>query len=129
MEYKYIKELKDINSIKEIEEKYKVKIPEILKNIIIRYNGGRPVKNIFMTKESKEKVIKTLLSYNQSDRENIYIYLDFFKKGYIPFANTAFGDVICLNNKNENIELYLHEIDKFEYVCENIEQFINKLYN
>lgn len=129
MEYKYIKELKDINSIKEIEEKYKVKIPEILKNIIIRYNGGRPVKNIFMTKESKEKVIKTLLSYNQSDRENIYIYLDFFKKGYIPFANTDFGDVICLNNKNENIELYLHEIDKFEYVCENIEQFINKLYN
>lgn len=129
MEYKYIKKLEDINIINEIEQKYKVKIPKILKDTIIRYNGGRPVKNTFMTKEKSEKVIKTLLSYNQSDRENIYIYLDFFKKGYIPFANTDFGDVICLNNKNENIELYLHEIDKFEYVCENIEQFINKLYN
>lgn len=129
MKWKYVKPLKDNFIIEYLEKTYSIEIPKFLKEIILENNGGRPVKNMFMTKENKEKVIKTLLSYNQSDRENIYIYIDFFDKGYIPFANTDFGDVICVNNKNENVELYLHEIDKFEYVCENIEEFIDKLYN
>lgn len=129
MKWKYVKPLKDNLIIEYLEKTYSIEIPKLLKDIILENNGGRPVKNMFMTKENKEKIIKTLLSYNQSDRENIYIYIDFFNKGYIPFANTDFGDVICVNNKNENVELYLHEIDKFEYVCENIEEFIDKLYN
>lgn len=129
MKWKYVKPLKDNLIIEYLEKTYSIEIPKLLKEIILENNGGRPVKNMFMTKENKEKIIKTLLSYNQSDRENIYIYIDFFDKGYIPFANTDFGDVICVNNKNENVELYLHEIDKFEYVCENIEEFIDKLYN
>ena len=129
MKWKYVKPLKDNLIIEYLEKTYSIEIPKLLKDIILENNGGRPVKNMFMTKENKEKIIKTLLSYNQSDRENIYIYIDFFNKGYIPFANTDFGYVICVNNKNENVELYLHEIDKFEYVCENIEEFIDKLYN
>ena len=43
MEYKYVKELEDVNNIKEIEEKYKVQIPQTLKDIIIKNNGGRPL--------------------------------------------------------------------------------------
>lgn len=128
MEWKYIKTLKDNNSITDIERKYKIKIPNYLKDLIIKYNGGRPEKNIFDTEKNKERVFKCLLSYNKEDRENIYIYDDLFKMNYIPFANTPPGDVICLNIKNDKIELYLHEIDKFEFVCEDIEIFINGLY-
>lgn len=128
MEYKYVKKLKNINSIQEIEEKYKVQIPQVLKDIIVKYNGGRPVANIFLTDNKKEKVIKTLLSYNKEDRENIYIYEEILEKNYIPFAITEFGDLICVNNSDSSIELYNHEADKFENICNDIESFSDILY-
>lgn len=127
MEYKYVKELKAFDSIKEIEDKYNVQIPQILKDVIIINNGGRPVANIFSTNNKKEKVIKTLLSYNKDDKENIYVFTELFKKGYIPFAVAEFGDVICVNNINGYIELYNHESDKMELICENISIFFNML--
>ncbi len=128
MNWKYIKKLKGYKSITNIEKKYNINIPNYLKDLIIQYNGGRPEKNIFDTENYKEKVFKCLLSYNKDDRENIYIYNDLFQKNYIPFANTPSGDIICLNIENEKIELYLHEIDKFEFVSNNIEKFIKELY-
>lgn len=129
MEWKYVKPLTDGKSIANIEQKYDVEIPKYVKDIIIKYNGGRPLKNIFNTKNTEEIVFKSLLSYNKEDKENIYIYDKLFHKGYIPFAITEFGDAICVNIDNEFIELYLHELDKFEYVCDNIEKFLNILYN
>lgn len=44
----------------------------------------------------RERELKSLISYNGKDRENIYIFGDIFKKGYIPFAITEFGDVVCI---------------------------------
>lgn len=129
MEWKYIKELKDYKSITNIEKKYNINIPNYLKDLIIQYNGGRSVNNIFDTNNNKEKVFKCLLSYNSDDRENIYIYNDLFETNHIPFANTPSGDVICLNIKNQKIELYLHETDKFELVSDNIEKFIEGSYS
>lgn len=128
MKWKYIKKLKDINCITEIENKYNIHIPQTLKDIIINYNGGRPFENLFNTEKNDEKVIKSLLSYNIDDKENVYIFSEIFKKSFIPFAITEFGDVICINNKNENIELYLHELDTFEYICKDINEFLNILY-
>ena len=128
MEWKYVKQLKDLQAIEKIELMSKIKIPISLKQIIINYNGGRPEKNIFDTKYSKEKVLKSLISYNIDDRENIYIYTNFFDKGLLPFAITEFGDIICLNSKNNEVELYLHELNKCEKICDNILEFIDKLY-
>lgn len=128
MEWKYVNNLKNNKSITEIEEKYNIKIPNYLKELIIQYNGGRPSDNTFDTENNKERVFKCLLSYNKDDRENIYIYDDLFRINYIPFANTPSGDVICLNVKNQKIELYLHETDKFEFISDNIKRFIEELY-
>ena len=127
MEYKYVKELEDVNNIKEIEEKYKVQIPQTLKDIIIKNNGGRPIANIFLTNNKKEKMIKTLLSYNKEDKENVYIFTELFEKGYIPFAIAEFGDVICVNSINDHVELYNHETDKMESICENVSTFFDIL--
>lgn len=69
------------------------------------------------------------MSYNKGDKENIYVYDELFHRGYIPFAITEFRDVIWINKNNKFVELYLHELDKFECVCENIEKFFNILYN
>lgn len=127
MEWKYIKPLENKEVIENVESTYSVKLPIKLKEIIKKYNGGKPKNNIFDTVNSKEKVVKCLLSYNKNDRENIYIFDDLFNKGYIPFAITEFGDVICINNKMETVELYLHERDCFENVSKNIEEFMANL--
>lgn len=128
MEWKYIKEIKDEKTIEKIEKIYNIRIPILLKQIILQYNGGRPLYNIFDTIDSKEKVFKSLISYNKDDKDNIYLYEEIFDKGLIPFANTEFGDVICINNKTNEVELYLHELDKTEKICDSISEFFDKLY-
>ena len=129
MEWKYVKILKDNSVFENIERTYNVEIPKSLKEIISKYNGGRPEKRLFDTQNSKEKVLQGLISFNKEDKANIFIYEDLLRKGYIPFAITEFGDAICIKIDNESIELYLQELDKFEYVCDNIEKFLNILYN
>ena len=128
MEWKYIKPLKELKSIEYIENKYNVHVPHYLQNIILKYNGGRPERKYFDTQNYKEKVLKNILSYNKEDKENIYMFDDVFSRGYIPFAITEFGDIICIENKSGKILLYMHELNAFEYVCDDIEAFFDILY-
>ena len=128
MEWKYVKELKEKNVIEEIEKEYDLEIPKYLKDLIKEYNGGRPEKRLFNTENSKEKVLQGLISFNKEDKANIIIYDDLLKKGYIPFAITEFGDIICINNKDKSVELYLHETGKTENICSDVEEFINILF-
>lgn len=127
--WKYTKDLENENSIEEIEGKYDIEIPNALKEEITKHNGGRPDKNLFNTCKNVEKVFKCLLSYNKEDKENIYMCINFFEKRYIPFGITEFGDMICINTGLGTVELYLHELDKFENVCEDVEEFFKELYN
>lgn len=129
MEWKYVKVLKDNSVFENIEKTYNIEIPKYLKEIISKYNGGRPEKRLFDTQNGKKRILQGLISFNKEDRASISIYEDFLREGYIPFAITEFGDVICIKIDNGFIELYLHELDKFEYVCDNIEKFFNILYN
>ena len=70
-----------------------------------------------------------LISFNKDDKANIFIYDGILKRGYIPFGITEFGDIVCINNKNKSVELYLHETDTFENVCDKIEIFFRTLFN
>ena len=126
MEWKYVKNINE-NEIAEVEKKYNINLPESLKNVILKYNGGRPDRRIFDTITSKERVIKSLISYSDKDKENIHIFSDFFKIGYIPFAITPFGDVLVMK-KDEKIYIWMHETDEFDYVCNNLDEFFKKLY-
>lgn len=56
MEWKYVKPLSNISSITEIENKYNMLIPQTLRNIIIKYNGGRPKKDYLTQKRIKKKL-------------------------------------------------------------------------
>lgn len=127
MEWKYVKKLVDKTCFENIENTYAIKLPQCLKDLILEYNGGRPNKICFDTKNSKEIVMQGLISYNKDDKGNIYVYDEIFKKGYIPFAITEFGDVICININNQNIELYLHELGDFEFICNDLSEFIKDL--
>ena len=128
MEWKYIKKIKDDKAIEKVEIMNSIRIPIVLRQIIMKYNAGRPNNNIFDTLKSKERVLKSLISYNKDDKENIYMYTEIFDKGLIPFAVTEFGDIICINNKSNEVVLYLHEEDECEKICDNILDFFDKLY-
>ena len=128
MKWKYVKPLKDNSVFENIEKIYNVEIPIYLKELITKYNCGRPEKSIFDTKKSKERVLQGLISFNKEDKANIFIYEELLKKGYIPFAITEFGDLVCINNKNKNVELYLNENETIESICDSIEVFYHKLY-
>ena len=128
MEWKYVKTLKDNSVFENIEKIYNVEIPTYLKELITKYNGGKPENTVFDTQQSKEKVLQRLISFNKEDKANIFIYEELLKQGYIPFAITEFGDIVCIKVENSNIELYIQEQDKFEYVCKSIDLFFDKLY-
>lgn len=124
MEWKYIKSVTE-KDLKEFENKFDVKLSNKLKEVILNYNNGRPSNNLFDTLSEKGKVLKKMISYNKDDKDNVYIFSEIIDKGYMPFAITEFGDIIC-ESKDESIYLYKHELDKFEYITENINQFVNK---
>lgn len=127
MDWKYVKTIKK-DKLSKAEESLNIKLSKELRNIILQYNNGRPERTCFDTKTEQGKVLKKILSYNEEDKDNVYMFIDLIYKGYIPFAITEFGDVIC-ESKEQAIYLYKHELDEFEYVAENVEEFINeKLY-
>lgn len=126
MEWKYVKTISK-SKLLEAETKLGIKLSQELRGIILKYNNGRAEKNCFDIKTAKAVVLKKILSYNEEDKDNVYIFRDLIDKGYIPFAITEFGDVIC-ESKEHAIYLYKHELDEFDYVAVNVEEFINKLY-
>lgn len=127
MDWKYVKIISE-SKLSEVEAKLDIKLSQKLREIILNYNNGRPEKNCFNTKTEQGMTIKKIISYNEEDKDNVYMFMDLIDKGYIPFAVTEFGDVIC-ESKEETIYLYKHESDEVEYVAENVKEFINeKLY-
>lgn len=127
MDWKYVKIISE-SKLLEVEVKFGIKLSPKLREIILKYNNGRPERTCFDTKTEQGKMFKKILSYNKEDKDNVYVFSELIDKGYIPFGITEFGDVIC-ESKEQTICLYKHELDEFEYVAENVEEFINeKLY-
>lgn len=129
LEWEYIKELKDDNIFEIVEKKYKIKIPNGLKEIILKYNSGEPTPNIFDAFKSKGKVFNALFSYNEDDKCNIFFILDNFNhKNLLPFADDVSGDTICIDLKDNAIKLVSHETDEIEFVSNSLDEFMNSLY-
>lgn len=101
-----------------ISKKHKVSLPFSLIEIMEKYNGGRPSEKAILTDTNWEYVFKSMLSYNEDDKESIYsIYPALFKEtDLFPFASDAAGNFICFDLRTKKYLLYNHESDK----CENI---------
>lgn len=125
MDWKYVKEIEE-NNLSEVEKKFNIKISPKLKEVILHFNNGRPQKTCFDIVSEQGKEFKKMLSFNKEDKDSIYVFSELIDRGYIPFAITEFGDVLC-EYKDEKIYLYLHELDKFEFVADNVEKYINEI--
>jgi hypothetical protein len=131
VDWKYVKKLTNESAVKDFEEKFQMTLPDDLKQCIKAHNGGRPSKNIFDTEKTKERVFKTLLSFNDTDVENIYKYFPIIRrvsKSLIPFASDPSGNFLCV--RDGRIVLYLHETDEIEEIkADSFSDFLGKLYD
>lgn len=115
--WKYVKKLKEEDSVDKFLEANKIIIPERLKKCLIENNGGRPSLDTFDTNKRIECEFKSLLSFNEDDKETIYMVYDQFKDSKkFPFATDSAGNVICYDYENKIYLFYNHELDEYEEI-------------
>lgn len=132
MECKYVKLLKSEKLIDDYECQVKYVFNESFRKFVLKNNGGRPKKKIFDTDKTKERELKTFLSFNHEDRETVWKLFEWnkeeLKNRYIPFAIDNFGNLICFDGNNDKIVFINHENLSIEIIADNFDAFINKLY-
>lgn len=115
--------------IKQLEEKYGFSLSDDLVNCILANNGGRPRPNTIELKNGEENDVKLLLSYNESDPENIHKVIEYFIDTYngtlIPFAVDSSGNYYCEQGKR--IVLWTQNKEIFP-VSNSFAQFLEALY-
>jgi hypothetical protein len=126
MEIKYVKQLKDENSISIFAKNNGVDFPEEFIEFVKKNNGGRPVKNEVVLTNGSEKVVNSFLSFNDEDKENVYKARRWVSnKNLIPFANDPAGNYYCL--LDGKVVFYFHEDDSVVDVAESFGTFLEKL--
>ena len=127
--WKYVKPIKDRNAIEAFESNHRITIPEDLKEIMFRYNGGRPSKKYFDTESGRKHEFKSLLSFNADDAEPIEVctQLDSQYDNMIPFASDPADNLFCLYK--DAIYYWHHETDSVEYLADTFTEFMDKLYS
>lgn len=128
-EWKYVKTLKDVSSIDKFESEHGFSFPKDLKDILLKYNGGRPPRRYFDVGSEKDKEFKTLLSFNESDIETIYkcYPLDSADKTLIPFASDPAGNYFVL--KDNAVCLWNHETDETVFLAPTFTEFLQMLHD
>lgn len=131
IEWKRVKHLRELDSIEKFEKEKNIKLPDELKKLILKNNGGRPSLRMIEMPSYKELEIKALLSFNKDDIENIYNNIDFFKAEFneniLPFATESSGDYFCINLKNKSVVYWEHETNKIKYIARNLDEFFDML--
>jgi cell wall assembly regulator SMI1 len=128
--WKYVEPLNNEEAISMFEFENSIKLPNDIISCVKQNNGGRPNKDTFDTQFSKERVFKTLLTYNKGDIEDVFSAFDMLKEeghNLIPLASDPGGNFICYDTIN-GIVLWLHETNTTEIIADTFTEFLSKLY-
>lgn len=116
-----------------MEAKYNYSLPDDLKNCIKENNGGVPSPCCYDFGSNKNKVFGGLLSFNKSDHNTIYDFIELFrtknKAGLImfPFGIDPAGNFLCV--KNKKIVFYDHETDMVFPICNTFTELLERLHD
>lgn len=123
------------------ENMLEIVLPNDYKLGVANYNAGRPRPNVFDTAQRKELVAKALLSFDQTNVENIWTTYENLKnqlpKQIVPFMSDQFGNYICFDYRASNEpavvfwdqELSHQNIEKgIIYIANSFSEFIGGLY-
>lgn len=131
--WKYVKPLRSPGLIEDFETAMVYTFPDSFKACVKAHNGGRPSLEAFNTDQAKERAVKSLLSFNREDKDNIWKMSKWVKadlgKAYIPFAIDNFGNLICFDGGNDRIVFWNHETGRIESVARSFDEFLAALYD
>lgn len=132
MKWKRTKPLHSEDLIEDFEKEIEFSFPRSFRKIILKNNGGRPARFRFSTNKAVGRCIERFLSFYKEDLRSIWNILmtknkDFERK-YIPFAIDNFGNLICFDKHSRKIVFIFLETMEEEYVADNFDDFLKKLY-
>jgi hypothetical protein len=120
----------DINAY---EKAHGISFPADYRAIVLEHNGERPRPNSFDTRNTKGRVADILLSFNRSDRVNIWDVTSWLKDSLplkiVPIISDPGGNYICYDftNPSPTIVFWNHETDLIEEVCNTFTQLLDML--
>lgn len=133
MEWKYVKPLSSEENINDFECMVKYCFPDEFRKCVIQHNGGRPSCKVFDTNKTKERELKSFLSFNKEDRETVWKIHEWnaeeLSNRYIAFAIDNYGNLICFDANNDSIVFLNHENLEIELISQNFKMFIDSLYD
>jgi hypothetical protein len=132
-----------LEQIEKFEIDNNVKLTEMYKKFLLRWNGGKVRPNVFMISEEQGPSVLNVL-YGIGDMySNLTDYLDIMDErlplGFIPIADDPGGNVICLGTQapyNDHIYFWDHEqesdtpddMSNMDFLARDIDEFLNMLY-
>lgn len=129
IKWEFSEKLESESVLDDFEIEYVYRLPDDLKMLIKRHNGGIPKKSVF-DRPRKGMMLSNLLSFNKKGEETIYMVIhNFLHNGKItmlPFATDGFGNMICY--KDGAIVFWNHESDTVENVADSLSIFLDMLH-
>ena len=135
IQWKYVKKIIDETSIARFETKHSISLPSEYKESLPLFNGGRPNLSCILTEDKKERVFKAFLSFNETDKENIFAAQEWLKSQIpsylIAFANDPAGNYFCFDYSSpDNIKIvyWEHENQNIVKVCDHFSNLLDNFY-
>jgi cell wall assembly regulator SMI1 len=132
----------DNADLNELEVKLGFSFPDDLRQHFLRFNGGRPVPNLFF-KNDEYFSVSEFLPIKHGVRgtrfEDTYFDVvqgsDFFPKNLIPIASDSGGDYFCYCLEPGKIgAIYFYQFDYYDdptraavYLADNLKDFLDSL--
>lgn len=133
MEWKYVKPIKSADLIKDFEALVNYVFDDHFRRCVMNNNGGRPSKKAFDTDKSKERELKSFLSFNHEDKETVWKIFEWNKEEltdkFIPFAIDNFGNLICFDASNDHVVFINIENVTSEKIANSFAEFLELLYD
>lgn len=137
MEWVLSKPLLNKDMINKFETKHQIQFPKNYVEVVCESNNGRPRPNVFDTEKDKERVAKSLLSFDSSHKENIWdTYNAMYKQlpsDVFPFMIDQFGNYVCFYYdplmEEPTIVFWNLEEQQIEGVASSFEDFLNQFYS
>lgn len=129
-EWRYIKPLAADSLIPDAEEKLGYNFVDSYIDFVKEYNGSRPPVSIFSTSTSQERTIKSFLSFNATDVENILKLnrgVTEISAKLVAFAIDNFGNYICFNKENDTVVFLDFETGETELIDNTFSDFLLKI--